>query len=211
MDGAKFSIRFFTGVLIVAGALLVIIAIHDYHAQQAVDNLKERYLQIEQYRSQIIHTDEMMTMSARMAAATGDTRWESRYLEDKPKLSEAIKRAMAVLPEIYRKETDRSSIGKIQLLALEEKAFALVHEGKDKEAMGILFGEQYEAQKKKYAQAIENLNILLKKLMMALKPERNLPPLNLISLFWISICLHWMGIKCTLIFVKIIKIKIPRF
>jgi len=195
MDGAKFSIRFFTGVLIVAGALLVIIAIHDYHAQQAVDNLKERYLQIEQYRSQIIHTDEMMTMSARMAAATGDTRWESRYLEDKPKLSEAIKRAMAVLPEIYRKETDRSSIGKIQLLALEEKAFALVHEGKDKEAMGILFGEQYEAQKKKYAQAIENLNILLKKQMDAALAVENskeyLSQISFITVF-ILLLLSWL-------------------
>src|SRR5271167_2314739 len=98
--GVKFSIRFFTGVLIVTALLLVVIGIHDYHAQQAVNGLKERYLQIEQLRGQIIHFDEIMTMSARMAAATGDIKWESRYREYEPKLTAAIQHAMVVSPEI---------------------------------------------------------------------------------------------------------------
>ena len=39
----KISKRFFTGVLIITALLLLFIGIHDYHAQQAFDGLRERY------------------------------------------------------------------------------------------------------------------------------------------------------------------------
>lgn len=195
----KFSIRFFTGVLMLTGILLVIIGIRNYHAQQAVNGLKERYLQIEQLRSQIIHDDEIMTMSARMAAATGDKKWESRYREYEPKLSEAIKQAMVVSPEIYRKETDRDNIGKIKLLDMEDKAFVLIREGNTKEAMGILFGDEYEVQRNNYERGIEQLNVFLKKQMdAALAVENSKAYLSQVSFITVSIflLLSWLALLC---------------
>jgi len=193
--GTKFPIRFFTGVLIVAGILLVVIGIHDYHVQQAVNGLKERYLQIEQIRSQIIHYDETMTMSARMAAATGDLRWELRYRENGPKLSSAIHQAIAASPEIYRKETDRTGIGKIKLLQMEDEAFVLIREGKNHEAMAILFGDQYEAQRNNYEGAIEHLNVFLKEQMDAALAVENskayISQISFITVF-ILLLLSWL-------------------
>jgi hypothetical protein len=59
----------------------------------------------EQYRNQdavqhsiikmngtIIHLDEVLTMSAKMATATGDLRWEDRYRSFEPILNAAIKK-----------------------------------------------------------------------------------------------------------------------
>jgi len=191
----KFSIRFFTGVLIVTTILLVIIGLHDYHAQQAVNGLKERYLQIEKFRTQIINYDEIMSMAARMAAATGDIKWELRYRAYEPKLSSAIQQATLVSPEIYRKENNRTSTGKIKLLEMEDKAFALIRQGKGKEAMGILFGDQYELQKYTYTKAIENLNMLLKKQMDAALAVENskeyLSQIAFITVF-ILLLLSWL-------------------
>jgi signal transduction histidine kinase len=172
--GTRFSGRFFTCVLVVMGLLLLTLAVYDYRAEEVISNLKDRYTQMEQFRNEIIHLDEALSMSARMAAATGDIKWEKRYQYYEPKLTGAIKQAVALSPEIYRQETDRSSIGKIKLLEMEHKAFDLIRAGHDKEAMQILFGDQYEIQKKNYIQAIQRLNLFLKLQMeMALSMEKS--------------------------------------
>ena len=86
----RISIRFFTGGLILAGILLVIIGIGNYRAKQAVNILKERNFHIDQLIGQIIHFDEVLTMSAQMAVATGDIKWETQYHEFEAKLNAAI-------------------------------------------------------------------------------------------------------------------------
>ena len=51
----------------------------------------DRLSQIEELRGVIVHLDEVLTMSARMAAVTGDSRWEERYRQFEPQLDAAIK------------------------------------------------------------------------------------------------------------------------
>src|SRR6185503_1436934 len=77
--GTRFSSRFFTAVLVLMGMLLVVLAAYDHRAEQVIKNLRERYIAIEQFRNEIINLDEALSMSARMAAATGDIKWEKRY------------------------------------------------------------------------------------------------------------------------------------
>ncbi|MBF0504309.1 MAG: hypothetical protein HQL14_04305 [Candidatus Omnitrophica bacterium] len=163
--GTHFSVRFFTAILICSGALLVMLAIYDYRAEEAIKNLKEHYDQIDHFRNDIIQFDEILTTSARMAAATGDLKWEKRFQEYEPKLTAAIRQATNVSPEIYRE--DRSHIRTIELLDMEHKAFDLIGHGQGRAAMDILFGKQYEIQKNAYTGAIERLNALLKHQMQA--------------------------------------------
>ena len=47
---------------------------------------EERQMKVEELRGIIVHLDEVLTMSARMAAATGDIKWEKRYRKFEPKL-----------------------------------------------------------------------------------------------------------------------------
>lgn len=158
--GTRISVRFFTSVLVVSAIILVALGIYDYRAEKIIKGMHAHYAQIEKFRSEIIHYDEILTMSARMAAATGDTKWVERYKLYEPRLTAAIHQAIALSPGIYRKETDRSN--KIKLLEMEHKAFDLIRAGRGSEAMSILFGDQYETQKKNYLQAIERLNMFLK-------------------------------------------------
>jgi hypothetical protein len=51
---------------------------------------------MEEVRGQILLFDEVLTMSARMSAATGNPQWEARYRRFYPQLTQALKEAMRV-------------------------------------------------------------------------------------------------------------------
>ncbi len=172
--GTKAAVKFFTSVLVLSGVLFIGLWVHNNQAEMSVRNLKERCNNIEQFRKDIIHYDEVLTMSARMAAATGDSKWEQRYREYEPKLTKAIGQAIQLSPEIYREETDRNNFGKIRILEMEHRAFDLIRQGKGDQAMAILFGVQYESQKSFYVKAIDRLSeFLTKQMEAALEVEKS--------------------------------------
>ncbi len=117
---------------------------------------RHRYVLLEELRSTIIHLDEVLTMSARMAAATGDLRWERRYRQFEPQLLAAIRESIHIAPEKHSKgaaaEIDAANI---KLVDIENTAFDLVRKGRADEARTILFSEEYEAQKRIYANGLD--------------------------------------------------------
>lgn len=54
----------------------------------------QRQVRLERLQGDILHLDEVLTMSARMAAASGDLQWEDRYQKYEPKLDRAIVEAL---------------------------------------------------------------------------------------------------------------------
>ncbi|WP_343327884.1 PAS domain-containing protein [Leptolyngbya sp. CCY15150] len=104
----------------------------------------------------IIHLDEVLTMSARMNAATGDTRWELRYNEFEPQLDVAIEEAIAIAPEAYEGEgAEQTNLANQKLVAWERQSFDLVRSGQQAAAVDLLFSHEYEQQKAIYAQGIQ--------------------------------------------------------
>ena len=55
---------------------------------------------MEEVRGQILLFDEVLTMSARMSAATGKPQWEARYRRFDPQLSQALQEAMRLAPAV---------------------------------------------------------------------------------------------------------------
>ncbi|WP_264325172.1 PAS domain-containing protein [Romeriopsis navalis] len=104
----------------------------------------------------VIHFDEVLTMSARMNAATGESRWEKRYNDCKNKLDAAIKDAVKIAPNSYQfdgaAQTDRANQ---KLMAIEQESFELVRNGQRNAAADLLFSPAYERQKVIYAQGIQ--------------------------------------------------------
>ena len=112
-------------------------------------------LRIEELRSVIVHLDEVLTMSARMAAATGDLKWEERYRHFEPQLDAAIKETLRLeISPSSVKTTARTDVANIKLVEMENRAFALVHAGRKEEAQTVLFSAEYETQKQIYAEGI---------------------------------------------------------
>jgi PAS domain S-box-containing protein len=110
---------------------------------------------IEELRGVIIHLDEVLTMSARMAAATGDSRWEERYRQFEPQLDAAIKETTKVETNPSEiKAATKTDTANIKLVEMENRAFALVRAGRKDEAQAVLFSPEYDTQKRIYAEGI---------------------------------------------------------
>ena len=116
----------------------------------------------------IIHLDEVLTMSVRMAAATGDQQWEERYRSVESKLDAAIKESMNLTSKnLINKAYEHINIANIKLVAMENKAFDLVRQGNLEGATKLLYSQEYEKQKRIYSQNREQAIGALAKYMKA--------------------------------------------
>lgn len=107
---------------------------------------------LQQESDNIRYYDEVLTMSAQMAAQTGEARWEKRYGESVPKLDASIKSALDGSNDEIRKDASATDAANQALVKLEEEAFALIKKRNLKGAQGILFSKEYETQKSRYQQ-----------------------------------------------------------
>jgi methyl-accepting chemotaxis protein PixJ len=110
----------------------------------------ERQFELEKRSSEIKYLDEVLTMSARMAVTTGNSRWEKRYNDFVPKLDAAIKYTLDNSNDAIRAQAQQTDQANAQLVKLESDAFALVQKGQLPAAQSLLFGAQYEQQKTIY-------------------------------------------------------------
>lgn len=126
-----------------------------YDSYQRFAKTAERNQRIQELRGEIIHLDEVLTMSARLFALTADPIWERRYKQFEPQLEVAIREALsASLGAQTTKETDDANIA---LVALENRAFELTRQGKLDEAREILLGQEYTGQKAVYSDGMDML------------------------------------------------------
>ncbi len=117
-----------------------------------------RELRLEELEGMIRHLDEVLTMSARLCAATGDLAWEQRYRAHVDTLEEAIKEAAALIPQVAAKEfMARTDVANQKLVAMEMHAFALVRAQQRERALLLLTGTEYAAQKEIYAAGLTTL------------------------------------------------------
>ena len=101
-------------------------------------------VRVAELRGTIAYLDEWMTMSTRMAAATGDQRWVDRYEEAVPKLDAAIEEA-AGLAAPRNREALSSTMGEAHrdLVTMERRALALAVAGDLASAQSLLGGPEF--------------------------------------------------------------------
>jgi methyl-accepting chemotaxis protein PixJ len=136
-----------------------------YHSFQATVT---KQFELQKVSADLIHLDEVLTMSARMLVSTGDLQWETRYNQFVPANDIALKTFLAdVTPEL-REEAKKTDASAAILLDLEDKSFKLVKQGKQKEAYQIMMGAEYATQKKIYSSLN---NSVLEKVDRSIKAE----------------------------------------
>jgi diguanylate cyclase (GGDEF)-like protein/PAS domain S-box-containing protein len=118
-----------------------------------------RQIRMQQLRGSIKHLDEDVRQSARLAAATGQEKWTRRYSQQESKLNSAIREAAELAPETLVSDAIVSidAINR-KLATMETSAFELVALDRGDEARELLFGAEYERQKRLYAACIARLD-----------------------------------------------------
>ena len=102
----RFPTLFLTIAMMLTVTVLGWFGWNSYKSYHAGNIIRERYFRIQELQGIITHLDEVLTMSARMAAATGDLAWEQRYLRFEPVLDDAIKEVNRSA-ELYEAAGDR--------------------------------------------------------------------------------------------------------
>ncbi|WP_373545735.1 methyl-accepting chemotaxis protein [Chamaesiphon sp.] len=99
--------------------------------------------------SRLTYLDEVLTMSARMFASTGQAMWEKRYNDNAPNIDSALAELTKDAPPA--KEVDAANK---KLLGLEDTAFKLAKQAKLPEAAAVLSSTEYQQNKQIYAAGV---------------------------------------------------------
>lgn len=126
-----------------------------WRINQGLETTIAKEFKLQELSGSIVHLDEVLTMSARMGASTGNTRWEDRYNEYVPQLDIAIGSLLDQVPVAEQSNPGQTDEANKKLVDFETQAFALVRQKKAPEALKLLLGPEYEAQKKIYNEGIQ--------------------------------------------------------
>lgn len=153
-----FSGWFLIIAIFITVTLLSVMGYRNYHSNEKNVFLSERDCEIIKLKGSVIHLDEVLTMSARMAAETGNVRWEKRYRLYEIKLDSILNKLKTNAPSALIKEFVRSTdSANTRLVEMENKAFHFVHRNQLDDARSVLFSDEYEKQKIIYKAGMDQL------------------------------------------------------
>ncbi|MGB3654104.1 MAG: ATP-binding protein [Rivularia sp. (in: cyanobacteria)] len=133
-----------------------------WRAYHEFKSIMKYELQLQTLSNEIVYLDEVLTMSARMNAATGDRMWEKRYRQFEPKLDTVIKKSIKLAPKVYSSENaKKTDAANIKLVQMEYQSFDLVNNGKKSAAQRLLLSKEYQTEKQKYNDGVKNINVAI--------------------------------------------------
>ncbi len=142
---------FVISMLAVAAMILIL-----WQLEHRIDGLRANQLQLTEYDRRVMLFDEALTMSARMAAATGDLAYKKRYGKFDAELDALIKQTASAFrrPEVeqFIKQTDQVNR---KLVEIERRAITLAGEHRLGEASALLVSAEYLRLKDAYAASVD--------------------------------------------------------
>ena len=143
---ARFSL-----VLTLMLAALVGVQVLGVQAQRTADRAANARVRLAGDVERIRYYDELLTMSARLAAASGDQSYVQRYRRAVPELDAVIADALAVVPDAAGREAvDSTAQANQALIAQEERDFALLAAGNRTGAYAAVTSKRYAMLKLDY-------------------------------------------------------------
>lgn len=134
-----------------------------FSAYKTLSNTVPHAVQMQGFHGDIEHLDEILTLSAKLGAASGDARWIDRYKKAERRLVDSVRGAIDQSQNkdilLAARRIDESNI---ELIDMEEKSFALVRAGDRDAAMSILSSENYAKEKQAYHVGVVSLLAAIK-------------------------------------------------
>ncbi len=195
---SSFPVKVLTVAVIATLLLFTVFCLQFFNSHRDLKTTQTFYLRIQELSAIIIHYDEILTMSARMGAATGNLEWEERYRKYEPLLDVTIKETIELSPEIFMSEaateTDASNI---ELVAMENQAFDLIRQGQHEAARALLFSKEYERHKVIYSKGMEKINSTIQERInsaLITQRQRSFLIVTFAVVTLIILLLAWIGI-----------------
>lgn len=162
VDKGRRIVIFFSVTFVLTMLILTGLAWHTWHSYRQVKTGRSRHYRTIELAGVITHLDEVLTMSARMAAATGDPRWEKRYRVFEPQLGAAIEEIMGLWPDVFMSDAvSQTNLANMKLIDMENRAFDRVRQGDLPAAVAILDGPEYARQKEIYSDGMQQVGAVL--------------------------------------------------
>ncbi|MFD2271713.1 hypothetical protein ACFS07_12550 [Undibacterium arcticum] len=112
--GTPFPVRWLAIGLVLTTVVLLTMLWSTFDLFRNVTTVQLRNLRLQELSGRVVHLDEVLTMSARMAATTGDLQWERRYRQFESQLDAVIKETLqlTILSESAEatKQTDAANL-----------------------------------------------------------------------------------------------------
>ena len=148
----------FLGLLTFAltAAMLTLIAWTSAQSVERLSRAAEETARFERLRGDILRLDEMLTMSGKMAALTGEGHWLLRYDVAGAALDAAIEEVLANISDRYvLRAVSQMSVANQILYGMEEEALAAVIDGDLAAAQAVFERDLYAENKRLYHEHIE--------------------------------------------------------
>ncbi len=144
--------------LVLGATLLPVVGSIVWSMYDSLSKVGSQELQLQRLIGTVAHLNKDLTMYARLAAATGDPKWEREYRAVEPQLDDAILGvALHARAEYEKTYAAQSKLAYTKLIEMESVGFALVRQGRRQEASKLLFSPQYDQQKALYSEGISKM------------------------------------------------------
>jgi PAS domain S-box-containing protein len=161
---SPFPMKALTVCLVLTIALFVVFGYLIWATYKDYKTTELANLRCQELNGIILHLDEVLTMSARMAAATGNRKWIERYFHFEPLLEDVIEEAREMAPEnLMTEAAAMTEAANVNLVAMEKRSFGLVQAGNREAASALLSSQAYEKEKMLYHKGIELISAGLDK------------------------------------------------
>lgn len=126
--------------------------------QEEFKLITDNELVLNRLSGQVLHLDEVLTMSTHMAAITGETFWEQRYRKNVQALDSVLNLLHELAPSVYETDADNiTNSANNELVRMENAAFDSVRKGKLEEAQQVMTSAAYQQQKRIYSDGIKHM------------------------------------------------------
>lgn len=170
-----------------------ILAIPSWQAWRSYADIRTTKTQLEQLiriEGSTMYRDEVLAMSAKMAAATRNLKWASRHKEFGPRIEATVEEIWHVFEndtvDALNAEAALTVFVDDKLDTMENEAFSLVHQGKHELAAALLQSPEYEEQRQAYN---EGMKTFVGNVYRALEERRDI---------------HWQKVRAAFIAVSIV-------
>lgn len=170
-----------------------ILAIPSWQAWRSYTDIRTTKTQLEQLiriEGATMYRDEVLAMSAKMAAATRNLKWANRHKEFGPRVKATVEEIRHVF-ENDAVDAMNAEVGLMvfvddKLDTMENEALSLVHQGKHDDAADLLQSPEYEEQRQAYN---EGMKTFIGNVRRALEERRDI---------------HWQKVRAAFIAVSIV-------